>query len=157
MEEKHVVIIPHRLAWLFFAIPFGLIAIGVLLSVLFNENFGDTKAGILASCILFGLSILIITMPYILHTKDIFTPDGITRKRGKKIIREIKWNDVHSINYSKFGLLSLFSLCPWLCCIILDADQNNKKPLKEKLFDTSFSYKEFKKIQAIIPIKIELR
>ena len=146
--EKSIAVIQNRCIWWLLQVPILAIGIGILLSQIFHEDWTDTSDGYIISGVIFGICLVIILVPYMIGTRDVFSSAGILRTRRKKVIRELKWVDVKVITYNKFGFKSLFVyMQPWVCYVILD----------NEVFETSFSRRELKKIQLVIPIKIDVR
>jgi len=124
---------------------------------MFHESWeGERGDGYLISGIVFLVGAIIFCIPYMFRIKDTYTAEGFTRRKGKKIKSEIKWSEVTWVGYRRFTLLSLLEGCPWVCYISLSSIKDGEYREAET-FTTAFSRRELKKIQAIIPIRIDVR
>lgn len=94
-----------------------------------------------------------ITAKLYIRAMDIYTEIGMVRKRGDKILCEIKWQNVERIQYNKLSLISILMFGP-TAFYVFQKEQNNDK-LQAKHFFTYYSMKEVKKIQTVIPIEIQ--
>lgn len=95
-----------------------------------------------------------ITAKLYIKAIDIYTETRMIRKSGGgKILYELEWQKVEKIQYNKLSLMSILMFGPTAFLIFLkEAPIDKKQP---KIFLTYYSMKEVKKIQSIIPIKIQ--